>query len=224
MVSGKTLAAIQGRQDQLWAGDNIQRGPGIYRRGSGTGGFSLAARGGGQQVPQSPSTPNSFPFQITYRQTPFTPPAVWDGTYQMMVNPDSTVMLSGKPNDNLSVTGLGVWRPFIANDVIALYIVVSGYAATTATIQSYGLGTTTFDPTLAAWAAGQNSYVFNDLGTPPLQIGINILLGYSTPTMTGAPFFVQAQFDHVLLENSDIDGQPAIFDFSHRERYGITAP
>lgn len=145
-------------------------------------------------------------------------------TYQAMVNPDSTLMLSNKPNDNLAITGLGTWFNFIANDVVALYIIVATYAATSATIQSYGVGNTTFDPTLSAWQPSDNSYVFDDAGTPPSQIGINILLGYSTPDSLGKPYFVQAQFNHLLLENCTIDGFPAIYDFSHRERYGITAP
>lgn len=124
----------------------------------------------------------------------------------------------------MTITGLDTWFDLIANDVIALYIVVSDYTAVSATIQSYGQGTTTFDPTLAAWDSGDNSYVFDDGGTPSKQIGINILIAYSTPKGDGSPYLVQAQFDHLLLENCDIEGQPAIYDFSHRERYGITAP
>ena len=68
LVSGKTLAGINDRQDRLWAGDNIQRGPGIFRRGSGTGGFSLAARGGGQNAPSSVAASGSWPWRI-YNKT-----------------------------------------------------------------------------------------------------------------------------------------------------------
>jgi len=163
----------------------------------------------------------TFPFQITWGPDPANP-----GQYLAKVNPDSTLMLSCKPNDNLAITGLGVSFPFIANDVIALYIVVSDYAAQSATIQSYGMGTTTFDPTLEAWGTGDNTYVFDDGATTPnqKQIGINILLGYSTPDSTGKPYFVQTQFTHMLLVNCVIDGYAAIYDFSPRERYGITAP
>lgn len=161
----------------------------------------------------------TFPFKITWRVNPSNP-----SLFQAMVEADSTVMLSGQPNNNLAVTGLGTWFDFLSTDVIALYIVVASYVAISATIQSYGQGNTTFDPTLAAWNAGDNSYVFDDGGTPPSQIGINILLGYSTPDANGNPFLVQSQFTHVLLENCSIDGEPAIFDWSHRERYGITAP
>lgn len=171
----------------------------------------------------APSNNIKFPFQITPKPDPANP-----GQFLAQVNTDSTVMKSLKPDDNLTVTGLGTDFPFIANDVIALYIVVSQsptpYAAVSATIQSYGAGTTTFDPTLGPWNPIDNSFVFDDGGTPPKQIGINILLGYSTPDLLGNPYFVQAQTTHMLLENCDINGKPAIYDFSHRERYGITAP
>lgn len=220
LVSGKTLAGIQDRMDALWGGDNIQRGPGIFRRGSGTGGFSLAARGVNQAVPASPQVSN-IPFGISTRADPGDPTG---NTFQAMVNLASDILQSLKPNDNLAVTGLGAWFPLIATDVIALWIPVSSYAPVSATIQSYGLGTTTFDPTLAAWSSGDNSYVFDDGMTPPSQIGINILLAYSTPDPTGKPFLIQCQLNHVLLELGFIEGEPALYDWSHRRRYGITYP
>jgi hypothetical protein len=218
LVRGKTLQRMQDDIDSLWGGDNIQTGPGILRRGSGDAGFSLASKPGSARAPAPPSS-NSFPFKIRVRTNPSNPALL-----QRMVNPDSTVMLSGKPNDNLSVTGLGVWESFIANDVIALFIVVASGVAMSATIQSYGAGNTTFDPNLSAWDASDQSFVFDDGGTPPLQIGINILIGYSTPDAHGKPFLVQAQSTHILLEQDVIMGRAALFDFSHRERYGITAP
>lgn len=166
----------------------------------------------------------TFPFELKKRARPGDKTGM---LFDVMVNPDSTVMKSLKPNDNLTCTGLGVWIPLIANDVIAAFMVIANYIPISATIQSYGLGTTTFDPTLAAWNSGDNSYVYDDGATPPAapkQIGANILIGYSTPDSKGKPFLIQAQRDHILMENSQLDGFPAVFDFSHRERYGITAP
>jgi hypothetical protein len=185
-------------------------------------GYLISEKPGGTtlniNVPPTPSV-NPTPFQVTTRPDPNNP-----GQFQAMVNLQSDLLISSQPNKNLTVTGLNTWFPFIANDLISLYIVISKYVVQSATIQSYGMGTTTFDPTLAAWSSGDNSYVFNDGATPPFQIGANIMLAYSTPDALGNPYLVQAQFDHILLENCSIDGYPAIYDFSHRRRYGITAP
>ena len=177
----------------------------------------------GISVPAQPT-----PFAITLSPDPSTPGAL------LATVGEGTVMLSGKPDNNLSVSGLG--SAFSTNpgssgtaegtvlDIFALYIVVAGYVATSATIQSQFAETSNFDPTLAAWEPSDQSYVFDDGGTPPSQIGINVLLGYTIADATGNPFLIQCQTTHVLLENSFIDSEPAIFDFSHRERYGITAP
>lgn len=53
LIRGDTLAKMQDRDEALWNGDNIQRGPGILRRGSGKAGFSLAAKRGNQNVPST---------------------------------------------------------------------------------------------------------------------------------------------------------------------------
>ncbi len=160
----------------------------------------------------------SFPFKITTRINPSNP-----SLYQAMVSSDSVLMLSAKPNDNLAITGLGIWFSLIATDVICLSITIADYVATVASIKSYGMGNTAFDPSLSAWDSSNNGFVWDDGMSPPKQIGANILLGYSNP-VAGKPYFVQAQFNHILLENCAIDTLPAIFDFSHRNRFGILAP
>jgi len=63
LVSGKTLTKINDRIDRVTAGDNIQTGPGIFRRGSGKDGYTLASPAGGPTRPVGSSAPPQ-PFQM----------------------------------------------------------------------------------------------------------------------------------------------------------------
>lgn len=162
------------------------------------------------------------PFGIKLRSNPDDPSG---NTFQAMVNIESDILLSPRQSsDFLACTGLGVWVPAIPNDVFAIYIVIAGGVPTSATFQSYGQGSTVFDPTKGPWSTSDDSFVFDDGGTPPAQIGINILIGYTTPDAKGKPYLIQAQTNHILIEQGIIQGRGALYDFSHRRRYGITAP
>lgn len=175
-----------------------------------------------------------FPWQVSMRPRP------GDSTgtlFDAMVNTNSDILYDFRSSNTygdgwIPCNGLGTWFPFIATDVIAVFIPLTSGSivpgTTVATIQSYGnpASTTTFDPKAAAWAAAYNSFVYstdNTSSTSP-QAGINIMLAYSTPDLSGNPYLVQAQFDHLFIEAMCIDGRPALYDRSHRRRYGITAP
>lgn len=151
------------------------------------------------------------------------------------VNTNSYILTSAQPASSLDIDGsggtgvaLGVPFPFDPyNDCISLYIIVDNSTTpltpTNAGIQSWGAGTSNFDPTLPAWDPSDESFVFDDGASTPQQIGINILLGYaSTDEDTGLPFFIQCQDENILLENCNIDNRPAVYDFSHRAPYGLT--
>lgn len=209
---------MQKKIDGAWAGDNIQRGPGIRRRGSGSAGFSLASATPQQRLTFIPKV--QVPFGISIRVNPSDP-----SLFQGMVNPQSDILLSpGQGSDWLACSGLGAWFNLIANDVVTIFIPISSFVPASATVQSYGQGTTTFDPTLPAWDSSDNGFVFDDGGTPPNQAGMNIMIGYTTPDAHGKPYLIQCQTNHMLIENSNIAGRPALYEFSHRRRYGITAP
>ncbi len=117
LVSGKTLADITGRQDALWAGDNIQRGPGIFRRGSGRiGGFSLAAHGGGPNSPSSAAAVSGWPWRIYNKTVTTTGQVQVNGGDGQAAQLNSFVCnVNGHPSDTLymgaypllSVTGNG---------------------------------------------------------------------------------------------------------------------
>lgn len=171
---------------------------------------------------------SSIPFSIS-----ITGNAI-DG-YMASVNPNSDLLISAKPDDFLAIDGsggsgvaLGVPIAFNpSDDIIALYIIVDNTTTPLtpihAGIQGKFAGTSNFDPTLPAWDSSDESFVFDDGASTPQQIGINILLGYATTDIvTSLPFFIQCQTTHLLLENCNIDNRPAIYDFSHRRRYGIT--
>lgn len=63
LLRGDTIQKMNAKADALWAGDNIQRGPGIYRRGSGSAGYSLAAKtGGGGGIISN--RPDAWPWKV----------------------------------------------------------------------------------------------------------------------------------------------------------------
>jgi hypothetical protein len=159
------------------------------------------------------------PFQVVMRSAPGNP-----NEFEAAVNPDSDLLKSLLPSDSLSITGLGVWFPFIGNDLISLYITVANYVGLTATIQSYGRGNTSFDPNTRAWNGDDDCFVFDNGSSPPSQSGINLLIAYSYPSSTGAPVLIQSARDHLILTNCAIDGRPAIYPFpAPNRRYGITS-
>jgi len=195
---------------------------GVIRFGRGlhgartTGGTTINIR----NVPEN-AVDDLGPFEIAWRTNPADPTG---NTFQAKVSKNSDYLKSTKPNDSLSVTGLDSWFPFLTTDVITIFSPVTSYVPTSATVQSYGLGTTSFDPTSDPWNTGDNGIVFDDGGTPPVQQGLNVLLAYSTPDLKGKPYVIQSQLDHILIESGIIAGRAAVYDFSHRRRYGITAP
>lgn len=218
LASQMTVARMNGIMSTIREGQLVPGvGNTLSRVGGGVAVNSRRQRGGGVKP---------FPFQVLWRPNPDDPSG---NTFQAMVNVESDLLQSLRPDDNLTITGLGSWFDFIPNDVIALYIVVDPssypYVATSATIQSYGQETTIFDPTKDAWSMDDDSYVFDDGGSPPQQIGINFLIAYSTPDDAGKPFLVQACDTHLVLQMTAIDYVPALFPLpAPYRRYGITTP
>lgn len=102
LVSGKTLSDIKEKQDRLWAGDMIQRGPGIFRRGSGSGGFTLAATAASPIASPPPSiTPHNY--------------TVVDASHLTPGNPSISVV----PGNHLDSTGGSSWTPTLGGTPIA---------------------------------------------------------------------------------------------------------
>lgn len=190
----------------------VRYGRGIYGSRT-TGGQTVNARRTRQ------GTNIIAPFNLAVRRNPDDPLL-----FQAMVNEDSDCMLSMKPTNWISIVGLGTWFNLIANDVITIYMPVTNYIPTSAHVQSYGMGTTTFDPTSDPWNSGDNGIVFDDSATPPAQAGLNIMIAYSTPDAHDNPYVIQCQNNHLLIEAGIIAGRACVYDFSHRRRYGITAP
>jgi len=219
-VKGKTLLGILKSLDRVEGGENVERGPGIYiRRGGRGAGYTISAKVSGSGGVFGASAPG--PFGVSYWPNPDDPSG---NTFLAQVNEDSDILKSSASNDWLSCTGLGSPFPLISNDVIWVSISFGfSYNAISAKIKSYGLGDSDFDPSIITpWTT--NSFVKNNGADVPIQTEANILIGYSTPDTNGKPYFIQAQRDHLLLENIDIGGLPAVYDCSHRRRYGITAP
>lgn len=216
-ISGATWNLLRNILRSLHRGDNVNSSPTVKRNQNGNAGFTL------EVIPTPPGVISSVPFGVSWRINPNDPSG---NTYQAMVNVDSDLLLSLKPTNNMTVTGLGSWFDFIPNDVITLWIPVTDGVPQSATIQSYGQGTTTFDPDANAWASGDNSYVINGGSGTAEQTGINVMLAYSIPrTDNGKPYLIQCITTHLRLEWGAIDGLGAYFPFSApSRRYGITGP
>ena len=63
LVKGSTLNRIEKRIDDLWGGENLQRGPGIRKRSGGSGGVALAATSTASP-PSFPSVAIAWPFKV----------------------------------------------------------------------------------------------------------------------------------------------------------------
>jgi hypothetical protein len=218
LVPGKWLHVVFDILTQLWRGENVNKGPNIRIRQYGLGGYSIsgASQTGGSGAGQQ------TPWQVTVRADPANP-----GQFQAMVNVNSDLLNSLAPDDYATVTGLGTWFPLIANDVIWLELAIGGLFATSATIKSYGMGNSEFDPAITnPWST--NSFVQNDGGSPPdgpNQTFAIFLVAYATPDSNGNPYLVQACSTHLVMENRNINSLAAVFPGpSPYRRYGITAP
>lgn len=171
-------------------------------------GCTVKRLGGGLTVntPKYRSRPQTildFPWQVTI--------TVSGGSSFATVNKKSDLLLSLKPNDNITVTGLGSPFPFIpGNDLIWIYMVVASQTVTSATIQSYGQGNSGFNPTLNAWD-NSGGYVQDDGGTPPDQIAANVMIFESYTDGLGNVVNKQQANTHFVIKNMCIDGQPAQF-------------
>jgi hypothetical protein len=149
---------------------------------------------------------NTVPFFVTTRTNPSN-----SSLFQAKVS-IGDLLLSLQPSNNLTITGLDTWFNLDANDLIWIYITVLNYAATAATIQSYGQGNSRFTPTLAAWD-DTGGFVQDDGGIPPKQIAANCMVAESTANSNGKPVITQKLFNNLLIENCSIDGVAAIFPF-----------
>jgi hypothetical protein len=141
LVSGKTMAEIKSRQDALWGGDNIQRGPGIFRRGSGTGGFSLAARGGGGNAP-SFAAATSFPWNLYNKTVGATGQVQVNGGDTQVAQLNSKVCnVNGHPSDTL-ISGAYPKLAVTGNGYIYAYAVptTAGTASPLASLDLYYQG------------------------------------------------------------------------------------
>lgn len=133
LLRGDTIQKMLDRADALWAGDNIQRGPGILRRGSGSAGFSLAARTTAQQVQAASAI--HIPFGVAISKS--------GAAYKATVNSRGSLLRNYVLNNNQAITGLD--SPFVfdfGNDLIWLDITIDPTTGlpTATTVNSYGLG------------------------------------------------------------------------------------
>lgn len=70
LLKGSTVIELLETDDALWNGDNIQRGPGIFKRAGGSAGYSLAARRNGQQFLTASTLRNLYVFNASAGSTP----------------------------------------------------------------------------------------------------------------------------------------------------------
>jgi len=132
------------------------------------------------------------------------------GLWEAYVN-FGDLLNSLQPDDNTTITGLETWIPLDANDVLWIEITISNYSIIGATLHSYGLGDSEFDPTAAPWDNG--GFVQDDNGTPPKQISASCIIAQSEPDTNGSPSVTQKLFSNLLLMACCLDGFPAIFPF-----------
>lgn len=147
---------------------------------------------------------DTSPFVVSTR-----PKAGAPGLYEMMVG-QGYLLKSLKPSDILTIPNLKTWLPFIANDVIWIYLTIAAGVVTAATIQSYGNGNAGFNPTLNVWD-NTGGYVQDDGTTPPSgpnQIALNILI--ATGSTDAVPIVNQKVNTNLLLVNDCISGKAAI--------------
>lgn len=155
--------------------------------------------------PGSASFAQNYPFKLSVRQPS-------PGTYEGMISLDSWLLKSLKPNDKIVITGLGVWFPLIANDVIWLGVLFDRDGeVTSASIDSYGQGDT-FVVSANAWA-DNHAYVEDDGEDRPKHQASRMLVAYTQPGDAGQPVISQCCFNHLLLRAICVDNRPAQFPF-----------
>lgn len=155
------------------------------------------------------SNNTTTPFFVTKKSLP-------NGRYTGNVNINSDLLTSTNPKQFLSITGLGVDFPLIANDIIWLKVTTKSLNATispvSAEINSYGKGNSDYTP-------GQEIQS-NSLG----QTAAYLLIAYTTPDKNGKPFLIQSCFSHLRLDLICFGGVPALyFTCSPVRRYGVTS-
>lgn len=149
---------------------------------------------------------SDHPFKVTMRNHPTA-----ENRYQALVNVNSSLMKSLKPDDRQIITGLDEWFELITTDVIWLGIVFTPGTTTitSASIDSYGLGDS-FDPTAAAWSAN-NSYCEGDGTAENEHQTSRVMIAYTFPGDDGSPTLHQTCYTHLVLQNMCIDLKAATF-------------
>jgi hypothetical protein len=158
---------------------------GVRQIAGGTELTALVGRGGG-------SSSFNHPWKVSVR-----PKADAEGEFEAMVNSNSYLLQSLQPDDDQTVTDLGTWFDFIANDVIWIEITIDAGEITGASIDSYGQGDSTFDPTADAYTSG--AFVEDDGGSPLSQTKARMIIAYSVPDGDGNPTLTQVAFNHVVM-------------------------
>lgn len=157
-----------------------------------------------------------YPFQVTLVQ-------LEDESWTAWINEESSLLISAQPNNNQTITQLGIDNAFpISSDGDLVYLDVQWTTNITGSIStckvtSFGDGGS-FNPTLAAWASG-DSYVFNDGGTPPIQQGLSVPIAQITFDVDGNPALIPLTINNLLLQLQLIDLIPAYIAVPFYGRY-----
>jgi hypothetical protein len=152
----------------------------------------------------------NHPWKVSVR-----PKAGFPGEFEAMVNSSSDLLQSLQPNDNQTVTGLGTWFELIADDVIWIEITIDAGEVTGASIDSYGQGDSTFDPTADAYTS--DAFVEDDGEASPSQIKARMLVAFTDSNIS----LTQVAFNHVVMRYFCLLGISTAFPFpSPYGRYG----
>lgn len=160
---------------------------------------------------------SSHPFKVSIRLK-----GESETEWEAMVELNSSLYKSLRPNDKVAITGLDDWFDLISNDAIWLGVTFDDSGEVDwVGIDSWGQ-TASFNIDENAWS-GNDGYCEDDgESEDPKHQTSRKLIAYTVAGDEGQPVLTQVMFHDQLLRDCNIDGRPARYPFDHSGGYPIS--